>query len=214
MTHDTMRQIDEDLTQERTHLSDLPEQWLQTHRDLVTAVRRLMHAAATTGADIEDLRRSADLVAQASELVEKELRPGVLLGEFASPATTATAHTRRIGVHNPSWIPLEISSDGTTASATVTADALAEGPRDCLHGGLGAWLMDCMLGLLIESTGRTCVTAQLDLTYLAPTPLHRPLNLYATADSASGRKVWVNSWIECDGTRTVEAKGLFIEPRR
>ena len=74
--------------------------------------------------------------------------------------------------------------------------------------------MDCMLGLLIESTGRTCVTAQLELKYLAPTPLKRPLNLYAAADSTSGRKVWVNSWIECEGIRTVEARGLFIEPRR
>ncbi|WP_160099182.1 PaaI family thioesterase [Rhodococcus sp. T7] len=209
-----MQQLDEDLTRDRAHISDLPAQWLQKHRDLVASVRRLMYAAATTGVGNEDLRRSADLVAQASELVEQELRPGVLLGEFASPETTAATRTRWIGRHNPSCIPLEISSDGTTASATVTADALAEGPRDCLHGGLGAWLMDCMLGLLIESAGRTCVTAQLELKYLAPTPLNRPLNLYATADSASGRKVWVNSWIECEGTRTVEARGLFIEPRR
>lgn len=214
MSHDTMRPADEDLTRERTHISDLPEPWLQTHRDLVTSVRRLMHAAATTGADIEDLRRSADLVAQASEHVEKERRPGVLLGEFDNPDKTVSARIRRIGAHNPSCIPLEISADGTTAAATVTADALAEGPQDCLHGGLGAWLMDCMLGLLIESSGRTCVTAQLELKYLAPTPLNRPLNLYATADSALGRKVWVNSWIECEGIRTVEARGLFIEPRR
>lgn len=214
MKNDTTQQIDEDLTRERTHISDLPEPWLQTHRDLVTSVRRLMHSTATTSADIEDLRRSADLIAQASELVEEELRPGVLLGEFDSPERTASAHTRRIGAHNPSCIPLEISVDGATASATVTADALAEGPQDCLHGGLGAWLMDCMLGLLIESTGRTCVTAQLELKYLAPTPLYRPLNLHATTESTHGRKVWVNGWIECEGTRTVEARGLFIEPRR
>ncbi|TCN53422.1 thioesterase superfamily protein [Rhodococcus sp. SMB37] len=209
-----MQQIDENVTQERSHIADLPEEWLQTHRDLVASVRRLMHAAATTATSIEDLREAMDLVDGASDLAQTELRAGVLLGEFGNPEKVTATRIRQIGAHNPLCLPLEISVDGARASATLAVDALAEGPQGCLHGGLSAWLMDCMLGLMVESTGRVCVTAQLELRYLAPTPLHRPLDLHATVDSTEGRKVWVNSWIECDGTRTVEARGLFIEPRQ
>jgi hypothetical protein len=203
---------DRGTAQQRTHVAELPKTWLQANRRLVSSVRRLMHAVGSTAASVQDQQRSEGLIIDASVILESRLRSGVLLGDFEMAEKSVASATRRIGDHNPSRLPLTITADGHTASATLTADALCEGPQGHLHGGLSAWLMDCMLGLLMESTGRQCVTANLDVNYRALTPLHRPLHLYAEIESISGRKVWANAWIDSAGTRTVQARGLFIEP--
>jgi acyl-coenzyme A thioesterase PaaI-like protein len=82
-----------------------------------------------------------------------------------------------------------------------------------VHGGYLAHLMDCMLGTLIQATGRRSVTGTLDLRYHARTPLDVPLELGARILATSGRKTTAEAWVEVDGARTVEARGLFIELR-
>jgi acyl-coenzyme A thioesterase PaaI-like protein len=114
---------------------------------------------------------------------------------------------------NPQALPLAIRFDGDAAYATTVPNALYEGPPESVHGGYLAHLMDCMLGTLIQATGRRSVTGTLDLRYHARTPLDVPLELGARILATSGRKTTAEAWVEVDGARTVEARGLFIELR-
>ncbi|GAB2856444.1 PaaI family thioesterase [Nocardioides pacificus] len=99
---------------------------------------------------------------------------------------------------------------GMTARAELTVDALHEGPPDSVHGGVTAFLMDCLLGILVQATGIPSVTGTLDLRYLRRTPLEEPVVLVARLVRHEGRKLWAEGWIEHEGQRTVEAHGLFI----
>ena len=117
----------------------------------------------------------------------------------------------RSGEFEEDWSAIRF--DGDAASATTVPNALYEGPPESVHGGYLAHLMDCMLGTLVQATGRRSVTGTLDLRYLARTPLDVPLELGARILETTGRKTTAEAWVEVDGARTVEARGLFIELR-
>lgn len=184
--------------------------------ELAAAARRLMLAAATADLDPEELRAARARMDELSAALGRRTRPRVLRADFHGPA-----RAREAGPHealpifrfNPQALPLELHFDGDTASATTVPNALYEGPPESVHGGFLAHLMDCMLGTLVQSTGRRAVTATLEMTYLARTPLDVPVDLGARIVESSGRKILAEAWVEVDGARTVGARGLFIELR-
>ncbi|HEY9563038.1 MAG TPA: PaaI family thioesterase [Nocardioides sp.] len=179
---------------------------------LADAVRALMLAAGTSTVGSQERARAEELIAEATELLAKQTRPRVPRSEYPAPN-----RARELGIPfhrsagNPASVPLAIHFDGDSAQATVTINALQEGPPDSVHGGTLAWLMDCMTGALVQSTLRPSVTGTLELRYKRRTPLDRQLSLGSRITSQSGRKTVVEAWIELDGERTVEARGLFIE---
>jgi acyl-coenzyme A thioesterase PaaI-like protein len=181
---------------------------------LTEEVRALVHAAATTDVDDAELADVAELVTDLRARLGARSRARIVRAPFDGPATArATGEPYRLSTFNPFGVPLVITfdEDGDGATAELRADARHEGPRDHLHGGVSSWLMDCMLGILIQARGRRGVTAQLDLRYLRRTPLDAPLRLGSRITRTDGRKVWAEGWIESDGERTVVAEGLFIE---
>ncbi|MBM7519646.1 PaaI family thioesterase [Nocardioides nitrophenolicus] len=182
--------------------------------ELAAATRRLMLAAATTDVEPDQLRAARDRMDELAATLGRRTRPRALRASFDEPA-----RAREIGPglawpvfrFNPQALPLAIRFDGDAASATTVPNALYEGPPESVHGGYLAHLMDCMLGTLVQATGRRSVTGTLDLRYLARTPLDVPLELGARILETTGRKTTAEAWVEVDGARTVEARGLFIE---
>ncbi len=181
---------------------------------LAAATRRLMLAAATTDVDLDELRAARARMDELTEALGRRTRPRALRASFDDPA-----RAREVGPElawpvfrfNPQALPLAIRFDGDAAYATTVPNALYEGPPESVHGGYLAHLMDCMLGTLVQATGRRSVTGTLDLRYHARTPLDVPLELGAWIVSTTGRKTTAEAWVEVDGARTVEARGLFIE---
>jgi acyl-coenzyme A thioesterase PaaI-like protein len=181
---------------------------------LTEEVRALVLAAGTTDLDDAELGEVADLVAVLRARLEARVRDRVVRAPFDGPGRAKeTGQAYRLAAFNPFGIPLVIrfDQDGDGATAELRADARHEGPRDHLHGGVSSWLMDCMLGILVQARGRRGVTATLDVRYLRRTPLDVPLRVRSRVTRVDGRKVWAEGWIEADGERTVVAEGLFIE---
>lgn len=183
--------------------------------DLVDATFRLSHAVATTDMPTEELVLARQALDDTTQRLLQRTQSRAARRRFE---TSALAKQRRepyrLSAFNPWGIPFEINFSDDGAHASLVANALHEGPNDSLHGGVSAWLMDCMLGMLLQAQGRPAVTATLAIDYLARTPLEEPLEVFSRITSTDGRKVYAEGWVEHDGVRTLQATGLFIEVSR
>lgn len=193
------------------HVTDVDPERRQAGADLVAAARDLAHAVAVTDLEAADLVAARAALANVTATLSARTRDRALRIDFAAPARArANGEPLLLCEQNPFGVPVEVRFDGDAATAHLTVGALHEGPPDGMHGGVAAWLMDCMLGLLMQARGVRAVTAQLDTRYLLRTPLDQPLQLHSQIVDVTGRKTRAEGWIEHDGRRTVESRGLFI----
>ncbi|GAA3113414.1 PaaI family thioesterase [Streptosporangium carneum] len=198
-------------------IGDMTPERRQASADLVAATRKVMLAASVTDMDVAEMRAAERVLTEVARMLGERVRPRVVRAPFDGPAAARSAGPDRpwpLFAYNPLGIPLEVHLDEDGATARLTPNALHEGPPDILHGGFSAGLMDCMLGILMQARGRRSVTATLELRYLHRTPLDEPLTLRSRIVEISGRKTVAEGWIEHEGRRTVEARGLFVEIER
>ncbi len=117
-----------------------------------------------------------------------------------------------LGRANPLAPPMEFYLDevGPKVCANVTFGHAYEGPPGHVHGGLIAAALDELLGATQALSGSPGMTAQLDVSYRAPTPLHVPLRFESTLDDVVGRKIYTSGRVFNGDTLCAEATGLFI----
>jgi len=117
-----------------------------------------------------------------------------------------------LGRANPLAPPMEfyLDDDGPKVCANVTFGHAYEGPPGHVHGGLIAAALDELLGATQALSGSPGMTAQLDVSYRAPTPLHVPLRFESTLDDVVGRKIYTSGRVFNGDTLCAEATGLFI----
>jgi acyl-coenzyme A thioesterase PaaI-like protein len=118
----------------------------------------------------------------------------------------------------PGGLDLQIAWDGTEAVlALVVPDAIQGAPR-IAHGGFLATLADHVMGFAAaQQDGRSAVTRQLTVDYLAPTPTSERLTIRARADAVTERTVTVSLDGSLDsGLVTFRARGDYarVAPRR
>src|ERR1035438_5119383 len=77
-------------------------------------------------------------------------------------------------------------------------------------GGVVASLLDEVMGLLNVIHGAMAFTAQLDITYLAPTPVGEPILARAWLARRDDRKRYVEATLHADDVLVASAKALFI----
>jgi acyl-coenzyme A thioesterase PaaI-like protein len=197
--------------------TDVTAELRRASSDLIATARQLMLAAATTDVGIDAIRAAERAMTDATAALTTRTRDRALRAEFDAPAAARAAGPDTpfpLFSYNPLGIPLDIYFADDGAFATLTPNALHEGPHDAMHGGFSAALMDCMLGILIQAQGSRALTATLDMTYRRRTPLDQVLTLRSRIVDHSGHKTVAEGWIEHDGERTVEATGLFIHVPR
>ncbi|NLU84092.1 PaaI family thioesterase [Rhodococcus sp. HNM0569] len=171
-----------------------------------------MLAVTVTDTDVETLRAVCDDIQVSMRTLGARTRPRATRVPFDRPGRARIdGEPWTMSAFNPTAPAFDVVFGEHDARARLVANALYEGPPDNVHGGVGAHLMDCMLGVLLQAQGRRSVTATLDLRYLRRTPLDEPLDLYSRIVETRGRKTVAEGWIEHAGTRTVEARGLFVE---
>jgi len=119
-----------------------------------------------------------------------------------------------LGRANPLAPPMEFSIDTNGETPMVRADVTFghayEGPPGHVHGGIVAAAFDELLGATQAMSGAPGMTAHLDVSYRAPTPLHVPLRFEATLDSVEGRKIKTSGRVFNGDTLCAESTGLFI----
>lgn len=116
-----------------------------------------------------------------------------------------------VGLRNAIAPPImvESSPDGLHW-AELTLGAAYEGPTGLVHGGIGALILDHVLGATAKSVASS-FTGTLTLRYRRGTPLGT-LRAEARVDRTEGRKVIVTGTLsDADGV-TIEAEGIFIRP--
>jgi acyl-coenzyme A thioesterase PaaI-like protein len=213
----------------RLSVDDLAEADLLGREALVAAVRDLSLAAGTTMLDAAQLDEVTAAVAELVRVLGKESTERVVRGSFLGPRERAMRGMPvRLHQLNPALPDIEVTvghddgpaamatalaagaPTGLTATAELTVDSLHEGPPDSVHGGTISFVMDCMLGVLVQVTGVPSVTGTLSLRYLHRTPLDAALTLRARIVRREGRKILAEGSVEHGDVRTAEATGLFV----
>ena len=123
------------------------------------------------------------------------------------------SHCFACGPDNPQGLHLTfvIDPEKVTTTAHVELTRLHEGPPGYIHGGIIATLMDEAMSKLNRPLNVLAMTRHMEVDYLRPAPLHRPLILIGTHLSREGRKLFHKAELQLpDGTVLARGKGLFI----
>jgi acyl-coenzyme A thioesterase PaaI-like protein len=120
-----------------------------------------------------------------------------------------------MGLRNAIAPPLDIQTDGVSRSwADFELGAAYEGPPTMVHGGVLSLVLDHVFGAAAGADHTPHMTGTLTLVYKRPTRLGVPLRAEAWIDRTEGRKSFVVGFVADEDGHTVEAEGIFIQPRR
>lgn len=128
-----------------------------------------------------------------------------------------TAHNRCFGCGpaNPTGMHLEfmLAEDRTVVCLASIPDTF-EGPRDYLHGGIIATLLDEAMSKAVRSHNLVAMTRHMEVDYRRPVPSRTPIRIEGRVYHHEGRKHWADASI-CDeaGAVLAHGKGLFVEVR-
>jgi acyl-coenzyme A thioesterase PaaI-like protein len=114
------------------------------------------------------------------------------------------------GVANPMGIAAQLWRDGDDTCMQVTLGKAFEGAPGRAHGGVVAAILDEVMGAVNALHGALAFTAQLDITYHAPTPFGEPILARAWLARRDDRKRYVEATLFADDLMVASAKGLFI----
>ena len=186
---------------------------LELHGPLTAAVRRLVEAGISTGADSETIRRAQVAVEAIAETLEQQRHDGPRTMRHAVTGRPVVLADPVIGLRNAIAPPLTVQHDESGRCWTeFSLGAPYEGPPGRVHGGICALVLDHILGeVASDGLRQPRFTGTLTLKYLRATPLG-PLRAEAWVDRVEGIKAFARGHILDDEGPTVEAEGIFIAP--
>ena len=114
------------------------------------------------------------------------------------------------GAANPMGLAAQLWRDGDVACVRVTLGKAFEGAPGRAHGGVIAALLDEVMGLMNVIHGAMAFTAQLDITYVAPTPVGEPIIARAWLARRDNRKQFVEATLHANDVLVASARALFI----
>ena len=120
------------------------------------------------------------------------------------------ADTLASGAANPMGLGAVLWREGETAVMRVTFGYAFEGAPGIAHGGALAALIDETMGVAMVIQGARVLTAQLDITFRAPTPILEPVTARAWLQERVGRKLTVAASVTCADVVVADATALFI----
>jgi len=117
-----------------------------------------------------------------------------------------------IGVRNPVAPPLVVEQGEGGLFTDFHLGAAYEGPPGHVHGGVAALVLDHILGAAASSPEEPRLTGTITLRYLRLTRLGQ-LHAEAGITRRDGVKTFTAGHLADDEGITVEAEGVFIQPR-
>ena len=114
------------------------------------------------------------------------------------------------GGANPMGLGGYLWREGSNALMEVTLGKAFEGAPGRAHGGIVAALIDETMGLVLAISEVLAFTAQLDITYVAPTPINTPIVAKAWLDKQDGRKLSIAATVTAGDVEIARATALFI----
>jgi acyl-coenzyme A thioesterase PaaI-like protein len=114
------------------------------------------------------------------------------------------------GTTNPMGIGLEVRRTGDDVVATTVLGSAFEGAPGRAHGGVIAAILDETMGYVLPVIGALAYTANLNIDYVAPAPLHAPLAVTARLRDRADRKLWIEARGDSDAGTFARAEALFL----
>lgn len=150
------------------------------------------------------------------------------MGELSFQEQGSVSYCHGCGADNPRGLQIKSYWDGAEAVATwKPAPHHCGGSKDILNGGIIASLIDChSLNLAIADAYRAegrpigsrprigYVTANINISYLKPTPIDGVIELRARISKRQGRKAWVNCTLSAAGEIRVTGEVLGVRVDR
>ena len=118
------------------------------------------------------------------------------------------------GAANPMGLAAHLWRDDDVACMRVTLGKAFEGAPGRAHGGVVAALLDEVMGVMNVIDGAMAFTAQLDVTYVAPTPVGEPIVARAWLARRDDRKRFVEATLHAGERLVASARALFISVDR
>lgn len=137
-------------------------------------------------------------------------------------------HCHGCGADNEKGLRIKSRWDGDEAVCTWRAEPHhCGGSKQIVNGGIIACLIDChSLNLAIAHAYKTegrpigsapkigYVTGKLNVSYLRPTPIDKPIELRAKITKVEGRKSWVHCTLSSEGRLCAQGEVLGIRVER
>ena len=134
-------------------------------------------------------------------------------------------HCYGCGADNEKGLQLKSYWDGQESVAEFMPEPFQCGGRpEIVYGGLIASLVDChSCNLAVASVYKSerreigsdplvsCVTAQLNISLIKPTPISQTVALRAGIRNIEKRKIWVDCWVYSEKELTSKAEVLVIQ---
>lgn len=126
------------------------------------------------------------------------------------------SHCFGCGPANPQGLHLVFTTDTSVPDSPVSTAQIQltqfhEGPPGHIHGGIVATLLDEAMSKLNRPLNVLAMTRHMEVDYLRPVPLYKPLVLVSRHLRREGRKLFHQAEIQHpDGTVLARSRGLFI----
>ncbi|MCT7661929.1 PaaI family thioesterase [Mycobacterium deserti] len=205
---------------EFTDIGDVPsaevDRMRAVYQPLADSVRELVDATIRTEMDADTVAAvRAEIDAATARLRSRQI-DGAFGVRYTTGGDSLAWGNPVIGVRNPIAPPLTIERDLEDARGRVFTDfhlgAAYEGPPGHVHGGVAALILDHVLGEVAAHADTPRFTGTITLRYLRTTRLGR-LHAEAAITRTDGIKAYAVGHLADEDGVTVEAEGVFIQPR-
>ncbi|MCZ0727975.1 PaaI family thioesterase [Mycolicibacterium iranicum] len=184
-----------------------------SYEPLTDALRRLIDVGIHTEVDEATVQEALRHLTTAEQLLGRVQRTGRSTLRHADTGRPVAWANPAVGLRNAIAPPMVINHepDGSCWSEFTLGPAY-EGPPGWVHGGIGALVLDHILGE-VASGGLTQprFTGTITLRYHRGTHLGR-VRAEAFVERSEGVKTFARGYLKDDDGVTVEADGVFITP--
>jgi acyl-coenzyme A thioesterase PaaI-like protein len=182
------------------------------YEPLTESVRALIDATIRTEVGAEQVARAKAEIDAATARLRSQQVDGSYGIRFTSGGDQMPWGNVVIGVRNPVAPPLHIEEGDDGVFTDFHLGAAYEGPPGHVHGGVAALILDHVLGAAASSQERPRLTGTITLHYRRLTRLGA-LHAEAAITRIDGVKTFTAGHLADDEGITVEAEGVFIQPR-
>ena len=202
---------------EFTHIGDVSSEEVQqmraVYQPLAESVRELIDATIRTEVDGDTVAAVRAEIDAATAKLRSLQTDGPFGVRYTTGGDRMAWGNPVIGIRNPIAPPVTIRRD---ADGRVWTDfhlgAAYEGPPGHVHGGVAALVLDHILGEGATDGLSPRFTGTITMRYLRTTRLGQ-LHAEAKITRTDGVKTYVSGHLADDEGVTVEAEGVFIQPK-
>jgi acyl-coenzyme A thioesterase PaaI-like protein len=201
-----------DFTLENISAEDI-ERLRAIYEPLPQSVRALIDATIRTQVDAAAVAAAKSEIDSATARLRSQQLDGAFGVRYLATGERMAWGNAVIGIRNPVAPPLVIEHDDAGKSwCDFHLGAAYEGPPGHVHGGVAALILDHLLGEAASDGVNPRLTGTISFRYVRATRLGQ-LHAEATTTRIDGIKTFAAGYLADEEGVTVEAEGVFIQPR-